>query len=81
MSMTNDEMIEMLVTDDFDSIMSGDATELLYSYLEFGHKGYRSYSTKELIAECIERGLATPQQNSSIHEYFERRGLLNVSGS
>lgn len=47
-------MIEALVDNDYDSIMSGD-TELLNSYLEFGHRGYRDYSTLELIRECNER--------------------------
>jgi len=50
-----DKMIEALVDNDYDSIMSGDATELLNSYLEFGHRGYRDYSTLELIRECNER--------------------------
>ena len=54
---SNDEMIEMLVENDFNSIMSGDAIELLNSYLEFGHKGYRDYSEMELIQECRERNL------------------------
>jgi hypothetical protein len=50
-----DKMIEALVDNDFNSIMSGDATELLNSYLEFGHRGYRDYSMLELIQECNER--------------------------
>jgi hypothetical protein len=52
-----DKMIDALVQNDFDSIMSGDATELLNSYLEFGHKGYRAYSDLELIQECAERDI------------------------
>jgi hypothetical protein len=52
-----DKMIDALVQNDFDSIMSGDATELLNSYLEFGHKGYRDYSDLELIQECAERDI------------------------
>jgi hypothetical protein len=55
--MNIDKMIDALVQDDFDSIMSGDAIELLNSYLEFGHKGYRDYSEMELEQECYERGL------------------------
>ena len=55
--MNIDKMIDALVRDDFDSIMSGDAIELLYSYLEFGHRGYRGYSEIELERECSERGL------------------------
>jgi hypothetical protein len=53
---SNDTMIEMLVEDDTNSIMSGELW-LLISYLEFGHKGYRAYTTDELIKECQERGL------------------------
>jgi hypothetical protein len=52
-----DKMIDALVQNDFDSIMSGDATELLNSYLEFGHRGYRDYSDLELIQECAERDI------------------------
>ena len=58
--MNVDKMIDALVQDDFDSIMSGessDAIELLYSYLEFGHRGYRDYSEIELEVECSQRGL------------------------
>ena len=57
--MNIDKMIDALVQDDFDSIMSGgsDAIELLYSYLEFGHSGYRGYSEIELEQECSQRGL------------------------
>jgi len=54
---TNDELIDMLVENDSNSIMCGDATELLHSYLEFGHKGYREYSEFDLIQECRERDL------------------------
>lgn len=50
-----EKMIEALVDSDFDSIMNGDALELLNSYLEFGHRGYRDYSDLELIQECNER--------------------------
>jgi hypothetical protein len=57
MKFDRDELIELLVDNDFDSIMNGDATELLNSYLEFGHKGYRDYTDSELIAECEERNL------------------------
>jgi len=53
---SDDTMIEMLVEDDTNSIMSGELW-LLISYLEFGHKGYRAYTTDELIKECQERGL------------------------
>jgi len=52
-----DKMIDALVDNDFNSIMSGDATELLNSYLEFGHRGYRDYSMLELIQECAERDI------------------------
>ena len=67
--MNVDKMIDALVQDDFDSIMSGDAIKrvpvitavkvsaLLHSYLEFGHRGYRDYSEIELEQECSERGL------------------------
>ena len=34
-----EQMIEALVDNDFNSIMNGDALELLNSYLEFGHRG------------------------------------------
>lgn len=57
MDYDRDVLIELLVDNDFDSIMSGDAMELLNSYLEFGHKGYREYTNSELVAECNERGL------------------------
>lgn len=50
-----EKMIEALVDSDFNSIMNGDALELLNSYLEFGHRGYRDYSILELIRECNER--------------------------
>jgi len=50
-----DKMIDALVDSDFNSIMHGDALELLNSYLEFGHRGYRDYSMLELIRECNER--------------------------
>ena len=52
-----EKMIDALVEDDFNSIMSGDATELLNSYLEFGHKGYRDYTHLELIREINERNI------------------------
>lgn len=52
-----EKMIDALVEDDFNSIMSGDATELLNSYLEFGHRGYHEYSDLELIRECAERDI------------------------
>ena len=65
-----DKMIDALVQDDFDSIMSGKAIELLSptnpiwgllnSYLEFGHRGYRDYSEIELEQECSDRGLTIP---------------------
>ena len=50
-----EKMIKALVDSDFNSIIHGDALELLDSYLEFGHRGYRDYSTLELIRECNER--------------------------
>jgi hypothetical protein len=55
--MNVDKMIDALVQDDFDSFTSGDAIELLNSYLEFGNRGYRDYSEIELEQECSERGL------------------------
>ena len=57
MMFDRDVMIQALVDNDFDSIMNGDATELLNSYLEFGHRGYRDYSDLELVTECEQRGL------------------------
>ena len=57
MTFDREQMIELLVNNDFDSIMSGDATELLNSYLEFGHKGYRDYTDLQLVVECEQRGL------------------------
>ena len=65
-----DKMIQMLVDNDFDSIMNGDALELLNSYLEFGHRGYRDYSTLELIRECAERDLdiETLENEENINE-------------
>jgi hypothetical protein len=50
-------MIRALVNSDFDSIIYGNATELLDSYLEYGHRGYRDYSSLELIRECTERNI------------------------
>ena len=50
-----DTMIKALVDSDFDSIMHGGLDDLLNSYLEFGHRGYRDYSMLELIRECNER--------------------------
>jgi len=52
-----EKMIKALVDSDFNSIIHGDALELLDSYLEFGHRGYRDYSDLELIRECAERDI------------------------
>lgn len=52
-----EKMIKALVDSDFNSIIHGDALELLDSYLEFGHRGYRDYSDLELIQECAERDI------------------------
>jgi len=52
-----EKMIKALVDSDFNSIINGDALELLDSYLEFGHRGYRDYSDLELIQECAERDI------------------------
>lgn len=49
--------ITILVDNDYDSIMFGDALELLNSYLEFGHRGYRDYTDIELVRELQEREL------------------------
>ena len=58
-----EKMIEALVDNDFNSIMNGDALELLNSYLEFGHRGYRDYSDLELIRECNERQIVLVEVN------------------
>jgi hypothetical protein len=49
--------ITILVDNDYDSIINGDALELLNSYLEFGHRGYRDYTDIELVRELQEREL------------------------
>lgn len=49
--------ITILVDNDYDSIIFGDALELLNSYLEFGHRGYRDYTDIELVRELQEREL------------------------
>ena len=53
--MTRDEMIDYLIDSDFKYIMEGDGLELLNSYLEFGFKGYVSFTDEELAAEVKER--------------------------
>jgi hypothetical protein len=52
-----DVLVEMLVDDEFNTIMEGDGQWILNSYLEHGFRGYRAYNYDELIQECNERGL------------------------
>jgi hypothetical protein len=52
-----EKAIDALVEDDFNSIMHGDAIELLNSYLEFGHRGYRDYTDDELSVELQQRDI------------------------
>jgi len=49
--------VSALVDNDFDTIMSGDALELLNSYLMYGHKGYNDYTNDELVSELCERDM------------------------
>jgi len=49
--------VSALVDNDFDTIMSGDALELLNSYLMYGHKGYNDYTNDELVSELRERDM------------------------
>ena len=74
---SNDVMIDMLVENDFDSIMSGDALELLNSYLEFGHKGYRDYTELELIQECRERDLIGDIKDFNSDNYHTVKNLMS----
>ncbi len=51
-----DEAISYLTDSDYKYIMETEGgLELLYSYLQFGHKGYEQYSDEELKAEIKER--------------------------
>lgn len=51
-----EELIEWLCDSDKNYILDNDGgLELLYSYLEFGFKGYQSFTDQELKAEYRER--------------------------
>ena len=50
-------MIDALVTDDFEDIMSGSVPEYLTLILESGHKGYADYTDIELKSELFARGI------------------------
>ena len=51
-----DEMIEWLCDTDRDYIMDSDGgLELLYSYLQFGFKGYEAFTDEELRDEYRDR--------------------------
>jgi len=50
--------VSALVDNDFDHFsMSGDALELLNSYLVYGHKGYNDYTNDELVSELRKRDM------------------------
>ena len=48
-------MINALIDDDINSIMTGDCNDYLDSILREGFKGYKNQSILELRKECIER--------------------------
>jgi hypothetical protein len=50
-------MIETLVDNDYNTIMSGDANDFLVNLLTYGHKGYEDCTDDELVAEMNERDL------------------------
>lgn len=51
-----EKLIEWLCDSDKNHILENDAgLELLYSYLEFGFKGYREFTDRELRTEYRER--------------------------
>ena len=50
-------MIDALVSDDFDDIMSGSIPEYLTLILTSGHKGYADYTDIELKSELFARGI------------------------
>ncbi len=50
-------MIDALVSNDFDDIMSGSIPEYLTLILTNGHKGYADYTDIELKSELFVRGI------------------------
>jgi hypothetical protein len=51
--------IQELVNSDFEYIMSGDAAEILNSYLTYGFKGYFEFTDEELISELEQRDISS----------------------
>lgn len=54
--MTREEQIEFLMQSDFDYIQGEiGGLELLWSYLQFGFKGYENFTDAELTVEVAQR--------------------------
>lgn len=55
MKITREKLIEKLIDDDLDTVLSGDANELFSNWRREGFCGYNNQSNDELIQEYIER--------------------------
>ena len=53
-----EKVIEILIDDDFDAILTGGDYGYLDEILRNGHKGYDNMGEYELIKECEERDIS-----------------------
>ena len=53
-----EKVIEILIDDDFDAIITCRSYENLYHILQHGHIGYDNFTNDELIRECEERDIS-----------------------
>ena len=53
-----EKVIEILIDDDFDAIVTCHSWDYLYDILNNGHLGYSNMMDHELIKECEERDIS-----------------------
>ena len=57
MSMTKEQMVDRLVSDDMDTILNQGFDNYLYDMLVSGFPGYENMAEADLIGELNERGI------------------------
>jgi hypothetical protein len=57
MNIVREHLVDALIAYDMESILDEGHDNFLYDILLYGFKGYENYTTEELQAECVKRGL------------------------